>query len=145
MAHDPALILIVDDSATLRSIVKVHLVGCGARFAEADSAEAALQVCRTSKVDLIVLDRNLPGMSGIELLKLLRSGDSPVPNMAGVPVVLLTGDPADEVEKEAIDAGVQAFVRKPVNQSGLLAAVQRLLPSTAPPSSSSSSSSSSSR
>lgn len=123
---DLPLVLIVDDSATLRSIVKVHLIGCGVRFAEADTGESALAKCKSSHVDLLVLDRNLPGMSGIQLLKLLRSGE--VPGMIGVPVILLTGDPSEEVEKEAIDAGVQAFVRKPVNQSGLAAAVQRLLP-----------------
>jgi two-component system, chemotaxis family, chemotaxis protein CheY len=126
MSDSLPVVLIVDDSATLRSIVRVHLMGCGVRFAEADSAEAALARCKSGRVDLIVLDRNLPGMNGIELLRILRSGD--VPGMTGVPVILLTGDPSDEVEKEAIDAGVQAFVRKPVNASGLNAAVQRLLP-----------------
>lgn len=120
------VVLIVDDSATLRSIVKVHLVGCGVHFAEADSAESAITQCKKGRVDLVVLDRNLPGMNGIELLRMFRSGA--VPGMAGVPVVLLTGDPSDAVEKEAIDAGVQAFVRKPVNASGLTATVLRLLP-----------------
>jgi two-component system chemotaxis response regulator CheY len=122
MTGSRPLILIVDDSATMRSIVKVHLTEIGADFREAASAEAALQVCASEPVSLLVLDRNLPGMSGVALTRQLRAGP-----MAGVPVILLTGDPSPAIEQEAIEAGVQAFVRKPVNQSGLTETVRRLL------------------
>lgn len=125
MNGDRPHILIVDDSATLRSLVKVHLMDVSAHFLEAATAEAALQLCASEPVSLLVLDLNLPGMSGVALTRELRSGR--LPNLVNVPVILLTGDPAPELEREAKEAGVQAFVRKPVNKSGLVETVRRLL------------------
>ena len=119
------VVLLVDDSATLRSIVKVHLLGSGVRFLEAGTAEQALALCNTEPVELLILDLHLPGMSGLELTKALRSGA--IPKMQKVPVILLTGDPSQEGEQAATAAGVQAFVRKPVNRSKLSEAVNRLL------------------
>lgn len=123
---DSPLVLIVDDSATVRSIVRVHLVGHRVRFREAGSAEDALPIVKTEPIALIVLDRNLPGMNGAELVRVLRADDDP--RVRDVPVIMLTGDPSDELAAEARAAGVQAFVRKPVNQSGLSEAVSRFLP-----------------
>ena len=123
---DSPLVLIVDDSATVRSIVRVHLVGHRVRFREAGSAEDALTIIKTDPVRLIVLDRNLPGMNGAELVRLLRSDENP--QIRELPIIMLTGDPSDELAAEATAAGVSAFVRKPVNQSGLSDAVSRFLP-----------------
>src|SRR5690349_9321888 len=115
------LVLIVDDSATVRSIVRVHLVGHRVRFREAGNAEDALEIIRNEDVSLLVLERNLPGMNGAELVRLLRADDKPA--IRELRIVMMTADQSAERAAEATAAGVNAFVRKPINQSGLSDAV----------------------
>jgi ribonuclease P protein subunit RPR2 len=88
---------------------------------EADSAAAARRRIRTNKPDVIVLDVNMPGMTGLELCAVLKAA----PETADIPIVLLTGSEGGSAEA-AKAAGADAFVRKPFSPLELLAVAERL-------------------
>lgn len=116
------VVLVVDDSATVRSIVKVHLTGSSVEVWEADSAATALAMLDREAVSLLILDWHMPGVDGIELLRRIRADNRP--NVRDLPVIMLTGDAKLDDESPP---GVQAVVHKPVSKSGLQDAVSKLL------------------
>ncbi len=105
----PMRALIVDDSATVRSVI--HRVLDRSIFhidiTEAASGEAALQLCRTGAFDILLLDCNMPGLDGIETLRLLREADP------DIRVVMISGERNALRERDAFKAGAVAFLRKP--------------------------------
>ena len=81
---DDKTILVIDDSATIRKLVDTHLSPVGYRVVLAPNAEDGLQLAAEVEPDLILLDWMLPGQSGIEFVRLLRSD----PATRAIPVVL---------------------------------------------------------
>jgi two-component system chemotaxis response regulator CheY len=127
-------VLVVDDSATQRSLIKVFLSGHQLEFVEAANGVAALQIARTDRhIDLIVTDLNMPQMDGVELVRKLRQSDDA--RLHAVPIIVLTAERAKEWFEQARAAGATAFCNKPVSQSDLLVLVTRELglPSIPPP------------
>jgi CheY-like chemotaxis protein len=118
-------VLLIDDSRTMREVLKVYLMGGEYTFAEAESAELALVLLRTTEVDLIVADINMPGMNGIEFVHALRS--DALPRVREVPVILVTGDKSEETVSRVRDAHPDAFLRKPLDAEKLLRTVELLL------------------
>ena len=103
-------ILIVDDFSTMRRIVKNLLNDLGfTRTSEAEDGASALAHLRAAPCELVVTDWNMPGMSGIDLLKAVR-GD---PALAKLPVLLLTAEAKREQIVEAAQAGVNGYIIKP--------------------------------
>ena len=123
-------VLIVDDSPTIRSVAKIHLMGCGYDFVEADSAERALQVLKLVPVSLVLADIRMAGMSGIDFVRAVRADQRP--HVRNAPVVLMTGEKALPLRAEAMAAGANAFLNKPITSGALLAVVQQLLPKDVP-------------
>jgi two-component system chemotaxis response regulator CheY len=126
-------ILLVDDSATVRSLVKVFLMGHDFTYIEASGAEHALEILRSRVPDIIIADINMPGIDGLSFLRRLRQDARREVQI--LPVILLTSEKGADVRERAFDAGANEFVRKPVSSSDLQQAIQRLLPAL-PPSSS---------
>jgi|SRR5580658_6432962 two-component system, chemotaxis family, chemotaxis protein CheY len=120
-------ILLVDDSATVRSLVKVFLMGHDFEYLEASGGEHALEILRTRTPDLVIADLNMPGLDGLSFLKQLRLDKRP--EVRALPIILLTADKSQDVRTRALEAGATEFVRKPVSSSDLQATIQRLLPS----------------
>jgi two-component system phosphate regulon response regulator PhoB len=125
MGNDPT-ILVVDDEPPLRELIRVSL---GDRFAfteagDADEAWAEAQSCRP---DLVVLDIMLPGRSGLDLLRQLKSDEA----LARVPVVVLSAWQTDEDARDALAAGADAFFAKPFAPDELARAVDVLLEESA--------------
>lgn len=118
---DPARVLLVDDSATIRNIIKIYLMQMKLEFVEAESGERALQIARLTTPNLIIADVNMPGMDGVQMLQSLRQQSGPV---GRIPVVLLTGEKDPEIETRGRDAGANAFIRKPVTADALLKVVR---------------------
>ena len=118
---DPT-ILVVDDEPPLRELIRVSL-GNGFEFTEAGDAEEAWAEARSRRPDLVVLDIMLPGRSGLELLRQLKS-DS---DLAGVPVVVLSAWQTEQDARDALDAGADAFFAKPFAPDELARAVGVLL------------------
>lgn len=116
-------ILLVDDSSTTRTILKVYMAGIDVEFCEAGQGDAALDIVRKTPVDLVIADVNMPVMDGLMFVRCLRS--SPSQSLRKLPVILLT---SESVEAAAKEAGANAFVRKPVTNHELRSTVLSLLP-----------------
>jgi two-component system chemotaxis response regulator CheY len=104
--------LIVDDSSVMRKIVERALRQAGLdsmHVHEAGNGMEGLEVLRSSSIDLILSDINMPSMDGLEFLRQIK-----VQNLApGVPVVMITTESSEEHVKQAIAAGARGYIRKP--------------------------------
>jgi CheY-like chemotaxis protein len=114
-------ILICDDEAPMRELVRVVLVDGGYEFVEAADGLECLELARELTADLLVLDLMLPSMSGLEVVAALRSD----PLLAGLPIVVMSA--WDHMREEALAAGAARFVGKPFEPGELRAAVAELL------------------
>ena len=103
-------ILIVDDFATMRRILRNVLKQVGfSSIKEADDGKTALKELKKEKYDLVLCDWNMPEMSGLELLKEVRSDDE----LKDMPFVMVTAEAQKDNILEAVKAGVSNYVVKP--------------------------------
>jgi len=103
-------ILIVDDFSTMRRIIKNLLRDLGfTNTQEADDGVTALPMLRNGDFDFLVTDWNMPGMSGIDLLKQVRAD----PKLVSLPVLMVTAEAKRDQIIEAAQAGVNGYVVKP--------------------------------
>lgn len=109
-------ILIVDDFSTMRRIIKNLLRDLGfTNTDEADDGNTALPMLQSTKFDFLVTDWNMPGMTGIELLKAVRADEK----LNGLPVLMVTAEAKREQIIEAAQAGVNGYVVKPFTAAAL--------------------------
>ena len=127
MTTNRARILVVDDDSQIRRVMRTTLEAQGHEVDETGSGERALDFLRSVKYDLIILDINLPGKTGIETCREIRVN-------ASVPIIMLTVRDASTDKIEALDAGAQDYVTKPFSMGELLARVRSTLRRTASPS-----------
>jgi two-component system chemotaxis response regulator CheY len=117
---DRLKILVVDDNVHMRKLVITILQAFGVTdITEAADGEKAWHLMREINPDVIILDWVMDGMSGIGLVKMIRS--HPQSPNAFVPVIMLTGYTQAERVEEARDAGVNEFLAKPVSVSTMMA------------------------
>jgi len=116
-------ILLIDDSTTLRQVVKMALQGAGYDVLEADNGQSALKLLDGRKVHLIVSDVNMPIMDGITFLKAAKQ----LPDYKFTPIIMLTTEASEEKKKEGQMAGAKAWVVKPFQPPTLLAAISKLI------------------
>ena len=110
------LCLVVDDSRVIRRMATDILNDLGLRTAEAEHGLAAVQFCRATVPELVLLDWNMPEMDGISCLKALRAMDlSPRPL-----VVMCTTENAVSKIREALEAGADEYIMKPYDREVLL-------------------------
>lgn len=103
-------ILIVDDQADIRRLVRYALDGSGHALFEAANGLVALQVAKVVQPDLILLDQNMPGgMDGLALLQAVRTD----PLLNHILVVMLTGNQTEADKRAALEAGANYFLTKP--------------------------------
>jgi len=122
MSKRVAKILLVEDSPTARSLVRVFLMGLSNPIHEAESAEDAMIALDDADIEVVITDNQLPGVQGVDFVKRLRS--DPRRHVAAVGIVMLTGQ---DVETGAASAGVDFFIRKPVKDATLREAVVKLI------------------
>jgi two-component system phosphate regulon response regulator PhoB len=118
-----ARVLLVDDDRDIREVVSAMLDAVGLTVESATSAEEALERVRASAFDLLVLDWNLPGMTGIELCRLVRRD----PTLATMPVLFLTAHASSRDVVEAFASGADDYVVKPFRAPELGARIFGLL------------------
>jgi two-component system chemotaxis response regulator CheY len=119
-----ATILVVDDSATTRSLVASYLADWGeVEILEAASGFEALRVLPARRVDLIVTDINMPDINGLELLSFVRMN----PNYRRIPVVIITTENSAEDRKRGLDLGASDYLVKPFGAVELRRAVEAAL------------------
>ena len=99
-------VLVIDDEPQIRRVMRTTLESRGYEVDEAGSGEQALELIRSLKYELILLDINLPGKTGIETCREIRA-------ISGAPVIMLTVRDAGEDKIEALDAGAFDYVTKP--------------------------------
>jgi two-component system, chemotaxis family, chemotaxis protein CheY len=117
-------ILIVDDSTSLRTVVKMSLVRAGYDVIEAgDGKEALAQLDKAGKVNLIVSDVNMPNMDGITFVTEVKKH----PRHRFTPVIMLTTEGQDAKKEQGRAAGAKAWITKPFNPPQLLDAVSKLV------------------
>jgi two-component system chemotaxis response regulator CheY len=117
-------ILIVDDSSSLRTVVKLALVRAGYEVIEAGDGRDALGKLETAgKVHLIVSDVNMPNMDGITFVTQVKQH----PRHKFTPVIMLTTEGQDAKKEQGRAAGAKAWIVKPFNPPQLLDAVSKLI------------------
>lgn len=116
--------LVVDDIATNRLVAATYLRSSGAQVIEASSGEMALNLLASDEIDLVLLDMNMPGMDGFEVVRRLRGMGG---RLAGVPVVAMTADVMPEHLKAFRQAGIDGHVAKPLLPEALAREVHRFL------------------
>lgn len=117
-------ILIVDDSSSLRTVVKLALVRAGYEVLEAGDGVQGLDVLeKAGKVNLIVSDVNMPNMDGITFVTHVKAN----PRHKFTPVIMLTTEGQDEKKNMGRAAGAKAWILKPFNPPQLLDAVSKLI------------------
>jgi two-component system, chemotaxis family, chemotaxis protein CheY len=123
----PQRVLLVDDSRSIRTLLKIYLMARSFEYIEAESAEAALDVLKTQTVDLILTDFHMDGMNGADFAATVRSNRDI--KVSKIPILMMTGDAnAAEVRNKGQKAGINAFVRKPVSCAQLMTLVDTILP-----------------
>jgi two-component system, chemotaxis family, chemotaxis protein CheY len=118
-----ATILVVDDSASLRSVVRMILERAGYRVGEAIDGRDALRKVADLRPALVLCDVNMPGLDGLGLVRQIKAH----PEHRAIPVLMLTTSTDKDQKAEAAVAGAQAWITKPVQPEVLLGAVARLL------------------
>lgn len=117
-------ILIVDDSSSLRTVVKIALTRAGYDVIEAgDGRDGLAQLDKAGKVHLIVSDVNMPNMDGITFVTHVKAH----PRHRFTPVVMLTTEGQDSKKEQGRAAGAKAWIVKPFNPPQLLDAVSKLI------------------
>jgi two-component system chemotaxis response regulator CheY len=117
-------ILIVDDSTSLRQIVKMALDGMGYDVIEAADGQAALALLDGREIGLVISDLNMPKMNGFEFVKAAKAKTA----YRFLTVLMLTTESQRAKKEEGKAAGVKAWMTKPFTPSSLQSAVSKLCP-----------------
>jgi len=120
-----AEILIVDDDSTSRKILAHLLVAAGYKCRECEDGTKALQTIQERQPALLLLDFDMPGLNGAEVLKRLRSDNDPA--VAQIPTIMLTAHGSEESEVRCLQAGADDFATKPINTAVLRARIETQL------------------
>jgi CheY-like chemotaxis protein len=116
-------VLVVDDDDESRHVVAAHLESCDATVLTAGSAAEAMALLQQHNVHVLLADIAMPGEDGYSLIRRLRALDAAI---ASVPAAALTAFAREEDRQEALDAGYQLHLSKPIDASSLIAAVATL-------------------
>ena len=115
-----ARILVVDDDPQIRRVMRVTLTTQGYEVVDAKTGDEALEQLRHGRTDLVLLDMNMPGMSGLECCRLIRA-------QSEIAIIMLTVRDSETDKVAALDAGADDYVTKPFNTPELLARIRAAL------------------
>ncbi|MBI1209205.1 MAG: response regulator [Azospirillum sp.] len=116
-------ILSVDDSASIRQMVAFTLETAGYEVVTANDGQDGLDRAKSTSVDMVITDLNMPRLSGIDMIKQLRT----LPAFKFVPIVMLTTESEERKKQEGRAAGATGWIVKPFNPDQLLAVVKKLV------------------
>lgn len=116
-------ILVVDDFSTMRRIIKNLLRDLGyTNTAEADDGKTALPMLQSGGFDFLVTDWNMPGMTGIDLLKAVRADEK----LKSLPILMITAEANRDQIIEAAQSGVNGYVVKPFTAAVLKEKIEKI-------------------
>jgi len=116
-------ILAVDDSPSMRDMVRIALTGAGFEVEQAADGREALDIARKTAFDLVLSDVNMPVMDGIELIRALRAESA----YRHTPILMLTTESSVERKREGKEAGATGWIVKPFDPAQLVATMHRVL------------------
>ncbi|RMF18569.1 MAG: response regulator [Candidatus Dadabacteria bacterium] len=120
-------ILVADDSITIQKVIGLTFASEDYELEMADNGDEALEKAQAAPPDLIIADTNMPGLSGYELCERLRA----IPELAGIPLILLTGTYEVYDEERAKQVGASDHLTKPFESAALIEKVRQLLSAAA--------------
>lgn len=118
-----AQMLVVDDSASMRTMVSATLTSAGHQVKDAENGQVALNLAKAGKFDAVITDLNMPVMDGITLTKELRGLSS----YTYTPILLLTTESSADKKAAGKSAGATGWLVKPFNPEKLLTTISRVL------------------
>jgi DNA-binding response OmpR family regulator len=118
----PRILIIEDEHDLLDSLVIVFEIE-GYEVSSKRTGNEGLDEARHTPPDLLISDINLPGISGLEITRELRT----TPQITSIPIILITAYSEPEIQQASVDAGANLLLRKPFNIDELLAVVRQLL------------------
>jgi CheY-like chemotaxis protein len=116
-------ILVADDKASSRELVRTVLERCGYEVLEAADGAEAVALARANQPDLVLLDLHMPVLDGFGAIAELRHES----RFAGTPVVALTASAMDGDRAHALNAGFSGYITKPIRLAALRGEVERLI------------------
>jgi sigma-B regulation protein RsbU (phosphoserine phosphatase) len=120
-----AEILVVDDDAMSRRVLAKLLTAAGYKCRVSEDGSEALEIAHTTPPSVLLLDFDMPGLNGAEVLRRLRSDQNPA--VAQIPTIMLTAHGSEASEVSCLQAGADDFVTKPVNAAVLRARIETQL------------------
>src|SRR5437868_3300486 len=126
MASSQKTILVVDDDSVTRRLLVRTLTAAGYDCQESESGADTLVRVRNEAPALLLLDYEMPGLNGAEVLKKMRT--DPMPGVAQIPTIMLTGHGGEDSEVLCLEAGADDFVTKPIHPAVLRAPMETQLP-----------------
>ena len=123
MSSAPRKILICDDEDVLRALVRATLDDGSFEVLEAEDGDQSIELARSKKPDVILLDMMMPGRTGLEVLELLRAD----PELEQTPVIMLTARTRASDQEAALAAGADRYLAKPFSPLELISVVEELL------------------
>ena len=118
-----ARILVADDDVDIRELVEFKLSTMGHEIVAVADGAAAVEACRAQRPDLCVLDVMMPVVSGLDAMRTIRAD----PELADVPVILLTARAQDSDVETGFDSGADDYITKPFSPRDLASRVEALL------------------
>ncbi len=115
-------VILVDDDQDVLDLLRLVVGRLGVSCETASTGEAALELVREGSVDLLILDKNLPGIDGLEAARRARE------MQPGIPIALVTGYESDESRHAAAEIGIDDYIRKPVDIDDFRTRIVALLP-----------------
>lgn len=115
-------ILAVDDSRTMRDMLRLALSEAGFSVHLAEDGVHGLEVLAASNPQVIITDINMPRLDGFGFIQAVRARD----DFKGVPILTLTTESAPELKQRARDAGATGWIVKPFNKEKLISVIQRV-------------------
>ena len=122
-AKEKISILLVDDSTTMREMVRFTLTGADYVVFEASDGIEALQFARKNRVNIVITDINMPNMDGITLIEELRK----LAEYKFIPILTLTTEGGAEKKQQGKRAGATGWIVKPFDPDSLLSTIRRVL------------------
>ena len=113
--------LVIDDDQGMRQVLKDFLERDGHRVIEAASGEAAVSVVELEPIDVVILDKEMPGMNGMELLSFLHR------RFPSTPVIFVTAFGGPHAAEESFRRGAVEYIEKPFRLSSVVDRVQKLI------------------
>jgi two-component system alkaline phosphatase synthesis response regulator PhoP len=123
------VVLVVDDDAAIRTVVRWQLDDAGFRVVEADDGPTALRRIRDDHPTLVVLDLSLPGLGGLDVLRSVRAGRT---GRSDTPIIVLSGRDGETDRIVGLDLGADDYLVKPFSPGELAARVRSVLRRTTP-------------